>query len=446
MLDTHRRKALMTFRKRATAIEAQETARQLEQANYTESLRGIQRPRARQEGTEASGQPMDKLTFHQCKKVRTFQEEAAQPKVPRFNAWESREDNVVRLEQPKEGEKAENKAAQVGVNDSETEPKEALRSRAERSSEGEEPPTPSTRREAVREVALSGKVIRKAEAVQLEQWEAAREAKETLAPTGTTGIETEPNEVPRSRAKGSSEGKESRAAGTRADSSRTALGKPDYGPDMVGGGTKPTQALRSWTARRKEEQEPLGSKEDEPTAKRNRVGTTASWTVAPESDEKGRADGMRGYLSAAPTTPVSRAATQYPGPLLFVIETATMEVYPHIEPMAMENLLQGLDAVVWNDRHLWQITTIEEWRRRAARGNLDHLGRAVAEHVGRYGGHFDWVSWQGPPSTHMARIIVENTVQALKREYQQQYPPVYDQPPRRRPGTETANKARRPRN
>jgi hypothetical protein len=128
---------------------------------------------------------MDKPTCHQCKKVRTFQEEAARPKVPRFSVGESREDNAARLEQPKEGEKAENTAAQVGVNDSETEPKEALRSRAVGSSEGEEPPTPSTRREATGDVALSAKVIRKAEAVQLEQWEAAREAKETCASTCT---------------------------------------------------------------------------------------------------------------------------------------------------------------------------------------------------------------------------------------------------------------------
>ncbi len=145
-----------------------------------------------------------------------------------------------------------------------------------------------------------------------------------------------------------------------------------------------------------------------------------------ELNEGRRADSMRRYLSAAPTTLAPQALARYPGPLLFGIEEATKELYPHIEPGAMENLLQGLDDVVWNDPQLWKITTIEEWRRRAAMGDLDHLGRAVEGKVGRYGGHFDWIRWRGSPSKHMARIIVDSTVQALKREHQLQHHPRCD--------------------
>jgi GNAT superfamily N-acetyltransferase len=310
------------------------------------------------------GQLMDKMTGHRCNKVLTFREEAAQPKEPRFSAQESREDRGAYLEPPEGVAEAERTVVQAGASDSGTDSKEAPLFRAEGSSKEDETLTSSTRMVAKGAAAHSGGRTKKTAATS------------TAALTGTIDSDTEPNEAPLSRAEGPSEGAEPRT----------------------------------------------------PTVKRSRHEPAASWTVVPLSDEDGKADSMRRYLLATPATPASRATTRYPGPLLFGIEKSTLKLYPHIEPEAMENLLQGLDYVVWRDPLLWKLTTIEEWRGHAASGHLDHLGRAVERMVGRYGGHYDWNRRDGTQSTHMARIIVENTVQVLRHEHQQRHHSWGDRP------------------
>lgn len=416
-MESHRRQAIMTFRKRETEIAAQEAAHQLERANRIGGLRGIRRPCVLQAGEGATVQPVDNPTGHRCNKVRTFREEAAHLRNLRFSVGESRADRAAHLEQLGTGEEAERAVAQASASDGETEPKEAPLFRAGGLSEGEEPLTPSIRMEAMGEAVQSVEEDTTAAVVHLEQGEETKEAIGPLALTGTIDRETEPNEVSLFRAERLSEGEELRASGTRAGGRRTAPSKPN----TVGGGTKYTQAPR-WIVGRKAE-EPLRAGRETPAAKRSKCEMTASWTVVSKSDETGRADSLRRYMAAAPAIAASRATTRYPGPLLFGIATETQELYPHIEPRAMENLLQGLDAVVWNDPLLWRLTTIEEWRQHAAWGKLEHLGCAVEREVGRYGGEFDWNKWTGTPSTHMARTIVENTVRTLKHEYQQQHHP-----------------------
>ena len=425
-MEKNRRKAMMIHRKRARESEEQETSRQQEQTDCNMSLRGNRRPRVMQAGTGATAQPTDESTCHQCHRVLTFREEEARDRKLHFSVGTSKTDAAVHLERPVAAEEAERKAAQAGNDGSETDPKEVSGFRAPRLSEGKEPLLSDTRRESAETAASSGERIRmdKEPEVHLEQRDAAEEAEGRAATTGTAGSETEPKEVSGFRATRLSEEEGTLTTGTSTEGRRGTVSKANSADN----GTRHTQAPRPRTAVRITEAEPLEAGWEAPAAKRSKSRTTAHWTVVPASDERGLADSMRRYQSATPTTAAMRAATKYRGPLLIGIDRASKELYPHIEPVAMESILQGLDDAVRNDRKLWQITTVEDWRRCAARGQLDHLGRTVAEKVGRYGGQLDWTRWKGPASTHMARTIMENTVQALKREHHQRHHQPCDRP------------------
>ena len=433
--EKNRRKSMMIHRKRARESEEQETLRQQEQADRIVSCRGNRRPRVIQAGTAAKALPMEGLSCYQCNQVLTFREEAARDKKLRFSFETSKEDAAVHLERPVAANKAERTVAQAGASGSETEPNEVSGFRATRLSEGEEPLMFDTRREPTGGASANDEGNRKEKEVHLEQRNAAEEAGGMAARKGTAGSEPEPKEVSGFRAARLSEEEETLTTGTSTEGRGGTVDKAK----AVDNGTKPTQAPRPRTAVRVTEAEPRGAGLEAPAVKRSKSGTTQNWTVVPETDERGRADSMRSYQSATTTASARLAATRYRGPLLFGIDRASKELYPHIEPAAMENLLQGLYDAVRNDQQLRQITTIEGWRRCAAMGHLNHFGRTVAEKVGRYGGQFDWTRWKGPESTHMALTIMENTVQTLKREYQQWHHQTYD---RRHQGGDRAQEPR----
>ena len=433
--EKNRRKSMMIHRKRARESEEQETLRQQEQADRIVSCRGNRRPRVIQAGTAAKALPMEGLSCYQCNQVLTFREEAARDKKLRFSFETSKEDAAVHLERPVAANEAERTVAQAGASGSETEPNEVSGFRATRLSEGEEPLMFDTRREPTGGASANDEGNRKEKEVHLEQRNAAEEAGGMAAGKGTAGSEPEPKEVSGFRAARLSEEEETLTTGTSTEGRGGTVDKAK----AVDNGTKPTQAPRPRTAVRVTEAEPRGAGLEAPAVKRSKSGTTQNWTVVPETDERGRADSMRSYQSTTTTASARLAATRYRGPLLFGIDRASKELYPHIEPAAMENLLQGLYDAVRNDQQLRQITTIEGWRRCAAMGHLNHFGRTVAEKVGRYGGQFDWTRWKGPESTHMALTIMENTVQTLKREYQQWHHQTYD---RRHQG---GNRAQEPR-
>ena len=378
---------------------------------------------------------MEGLSCQQCNQVLTFREEAARDKKLRFSFETSKEDAAVHLERPVAANEAERTVAQAGASGSETEPNEVSGFRATRLSEGEEPLMFDTRREPTGGASANDEGNRKEKEVHLEQRNAAEEAGGMAARKGTAGSEPEPKEVSGFRAARLSEEEETLTTGTSTEGRGGTVDKAK----AVDNGTKPTQAPRPRTAVRVTEAEPRGAGLEAPAVKRSKSGTTQNWTVAPETDERGRADSMRSYQSATTTASARLDATRYRGPLLFGIDRASKELYPHIEPAAMENLLQGLYDAVRNDQQLREITTIEGWRRCAARGHLNHFGRTVAEKVGRYGGQFDWTRWKGPESTHMALTIMENTVQTLKREYQQWHHQTYD---RRHQGGDRAQEPR----
>jgi hypothetical protein len=130
-----------------------------------------------------------------------------------------------------------------------------------------------------------------------------------------------------------------------------------HGADVMIAETKSAQVLRLRAAGRTVEEESLKSGTATPPAKRSRGTLTARWTVASERDDRGKEDSLRRYRPSAPNTAARRARTRYPGPLLFGLDVESKRINPHIEPRAMESLLQGLNSVIQQDERLGNITT-----------------------------------------------------------------------------------------
>ena len=180
-----------------------------------------------------------------------------------------------------------------------------------------------TGRELMEEAWSNGEGIREDKEVHLERRDAAVEAAGMAAKTGTAGSESEPKEVSGSRAARLSKEEETLTTGTSTE----GRGETVSETNSADNGTRPTQASRPRTAVRRTEEEPLGAGSEAPAAKRSKNGTTADWTVVSESDEGRRADSMRRYQAATPTTSAMRAAEKYRGPLLIGIDRATEELY-----------------------------------------------------------------------------------------------------------------------
>jgi hypothetical protein len=161
--------------------------------------------------------------------------------------------------------------------------------------------------------------------------------------------ETKSAQVPRLRAAGC----------TVEEETGTMEGAEDApnGTNASNSATESAQVLRLRAAGRTVEEESLRSGTATPPAKRSRGTLTARWTVASERDDRGKEDSLRRYRPSAPNTAARRARTRYPGPLLFGLDVESKRINPHIEPRAMESLLQGLNSVIQQDERLGNITT-----------------------------------------------------------------------------------------
>ena len=409
--ETHWRRSMQKFQRRAQAAEEGELARRLETTDDTGGLTETNWPRANQGGKRTRTTPPDDWARHGDRRVPTHREEREREAVVRYSTEEATQSGETHRAAA-EGEKV---TATKEYADNKERGTKAVSCRAEIQRSGMGTQLSGSKEEAVAQAQAGTK-------------ENEPKSSQVLRPrvAGLWGEE----ELPRSNTAARSATRSSWAPSRWGEVEPPTAGTTTEAVEQADTRDKKTQSsqvLRPWAAGPWEEENSLRPETTTPPTKRSKGPPTVSWTAAQETDHRGREDSLRRYHARETTKVTRQTRPEYPGPLLFGIDAKTRTLYPHIEPGAMEILLQGMDEAIEDDSRLRQISTIEEWRQRAAVGDLDNLGKTVAGKVGTCGGQINWTEWQGAPTTHMAQIVMDRVVQELKTEHLQTPHPRRDQ-------------------